>query len=90
MSCSVAAEISLPLQVIDQPAGRFVARPFALETAPLWRAELCRAENRLRLELHHLIVDGFSLQILLGDLAALYTGQPVAGSGVRYRDGWTP
>ena len=41
---------------------------------------------RLRLELHHLIVDGFSLQILLTDLAALYAGQPVAEPAVRYRD----
>ena len=63
-------------------------RPFALDVAPLWRAELRRTEKhvRLRLELHHLIIDGFSLQVLLGDLAALYAGQPVPEPAVRYRD----
>ncbi|MBV9821740.1 MAG: amino acid adenylation domain-containing protein, partial [Actinobacteria bacterium] len=75
--------ISLPWRVIDEPAG---SRPFALDRAPLWRAELHRPDNRLRLEFHHLIVDGFSLRILLDDLAALYADQPVAEVGVRYRD----
>ncbi|HEX8092837.1 amino acid adenylation domain-containing protein [Jatrophihabitans sp.] len=72
-----------------QPRGpEQVARPFALDTAPLWRAELRRTEEHLllRLELHHLITDGFSLQILLTDLAALYAGQPVPEPVVRYRD----
>lgn len=81
--------IDLPLQVIeaDQPTTP-VVRPFVLDRAPLWRAELRRTEQHLELrwELHHLITDGFSLQILLTDLAALYAGQPVAEPAVRYRD----
>jgi lichenysin synthetase B len=99
----IEPEITLPLRVIEAgvigaanaPAGPaclegeppFVA-PFDLATAPLWRAELRRTEQhlRLRLDLHHLIVDGFSLQILLTDLAALYAGQSVAEPAVRYRD----
>ncbi|HEV2886982.1 MAG TPA: amino acid adenylation domain-containing protein, partial [Jatrophihabitans sp.] len=62
--------------------------PFALDRAPLWRAELRRTGEhlRLRLELHHLITDGFSLQVLLTDLAALYAGQAVSEPAVRYRD----
>ena len=76
--------LDVPVPVLDEPA----SRPFALDAAPLWRAELHRSESRLRLrlELHHLIVDGFSLQILLADLAALYAGRPVAEPAVRYRD----
>ncbi|HST46740.1 amino acid adenylation domain-containing protein [Jatrophihabitans sp.] len=84
----IEPEIALPVPVIDEPADSPGVRPFALEVAPLWRAELRRSPDRLRLrlELHHLIVDGFSLQILLSDLAALYAGRPVAEVGVRYRD----
>ncbi len=85
--------IELPVPVLDvlvleEPAAGPASRPFALDTAPLWRAELHRSGSRLRLrlELHHLIVDGFSLQILLTDLAARYAGQPVAEPAVRYRD----
>ena len=83
----IEPEICLPLRVLDKPAGSFVA-PFDLERAPLWRAELRRTEEsvRLRLDLHHLITDGFSLQIMLTDLAALYADRPVAEPVVRYRD----
>jgi len=80
--------ITLPVPVIDEPGSGPDVRPFELDRAPLWRAELRRSAGRLRLrlELHHLIVDGFSLQVLLTDLAALYADQPVARQGVRYRD----
>lgn len=84
----IEPEITLPLQDnLAGPSNPFVA-PFDLDTAPLWRAELCRTDEhlRLRLDLHHLITDGFSLRILLTDLAALYAGQPVAEPAVRYRD----
>ena len=88
----IASEITVPLPIIagpTKPSVRpFALYPFTLDQAPLWRAELRRAEEhlRLRLELHHLIVDGFSLQVLLSDLAALYAGQPVPEPAVRYRD----
>ncbi|MEO7260044.1 MAG: amino acid adenylation domain-containing protein [Jatrophihabitantaceae bacterium] len=80
----IEPEIALPLAIIEPP----IVAPFDLGTAPLWRAELRRTEEhlRLRLDLHHLITDGFSLRILLTDLAALYAGQPVAEPAVRYRD----
>lgn len=78
--------IDLPPLVVE--SGPFEVRPFVLDRAPLWRAELRRTEQHLRLrwEFHHLITDGFSLRILLTDLAALYAGQPVAEVPVRYRD----
>jgi len=78
--------IALPLRVVE--SGPSEVRPFVLDRAPLWRAELRRTEQHLQLrwEFHHLITDGFSLRILLTDLAALYAGQPVAEVPVRYRD----
>jgi amino acid adenylation domain-containing protein len=86
----IEPRISLPVRVIDEPATPFraSAAPFALDAAPLWRAELRRAPERLRLrlELHHLIIDGFSLHILLTDLATLYEGRQAPEPPVRYRD----
>jgi lichenysin synthetase B len=86
----IEPRISLPVRVIDEPATPFQAsvEPFALDTAPLWRAELRRAKERLRLrlDLHHLIVDGYSLHILLTDLATLYEGRQAPEPPVRYRD----
>ncbi len=83
----IEATIALPLRVVDagQPA---TVRAFAIDRAPLWRAELRHTGQylELRWELHHLIADGFSLRILLTDLAALYAREPVAEPAVRYRD----
>jgi len=56
-------------------------RPFDLETGPLWRATLLRlgAENHLvLLTLHHIVSDGWSMDVLLREVAALYEGDGVA------------
>src|SRR6185369_13302536 len=48
---------------------------FDLETGPLLRALLVRtgaAEHVLRMTFHHAIIDGWSLGVLLRDLAAFY------------------
>jgi len=50
-------------------------RPFDLEAGPLVRARLLRLgaeEHVLLLTLHHIIVDGWSLGILLRELSAVY------------------
>jgi amino acid adenylation domain-containing protein len=58
-------------------------RPFDLEQGPLLRAELlclAEAEHVLLLSVHHLVADGWSIGVLVRELAALYvaycTGQP--------------
>ncbi|HKI01897.1 MAG TPA: condensation domain-containing protein, partial [Thermoanaerobaculia bacterium] len=69
-------------------------RPFDLTAGPLLRAVLLRAGDRsiLVLVLHHIVCDGWSRGILLGELAELYTeraGGPPAGLRelpVQYRD----
>lgn len=51
------------------------ARPFDLGTAPLCRAVLVRVEPTLHffgLTLHHVVTDGWSLGIILGELMASY------------------
>ncbi|MFE3460082.1 amino acid adenylation domain-containing protein [Nocardiopsis aegyptia] len=50
-------------------------RPFDVATAPLLRLCLLRGPvTRLVLTCHHLILDGWSLALLLRELLALYTG----------------
>ncbi|MFL5357704.1 amino acid adenylation domain-containing protein, partial [Archangium sp.] len=59
--------------------------PISLEEAPLMRATLLRVapqEHVLLLSLHHVIADGWSLEVLFRELAQLYAGarrgEPVA------------
>ncbi|OWA19077.1 hypothetical protein B9W68_00710 [Streptomyces sp. CS227] len=65
--------------------------PFRLDGGPLVRAEilLTREATVLLLTLHHSVVDGWSLEILFADLAALYdaeaAGRRAALPAPRYR-----
>ncbi|MQY10736.1 Linear gramicidin synthase subunit D [Streptomyces sp. RB5] len=56
-------------------AGERGAEPYRLETAPLVRAELYRVaqdEHVLLLGAHHLVSDGWSIQLLLAELGRFY------------------
>ena len=56
-------------------AHREAARPFDLAAGPLFRAALLGVERRrhaLLLNLHHVIADGWSLEVLYRELAVLY------------------
>jgi amino acid adenylation domain-containing protein len=64
-------------------AGEESRRPFDLARGPLYRARLLRLggeEHALLLAIHHIVCDGWSLGLLLRELAALYgafaAGQP--------------
>ncbi|MFD6624414.1 non-ribosomal peptide synthetase [Streptomyces diastaticus] len=69
--------------VLDEDAGKewmeaFARTPFSLTHAPLIRwALITTAPDRhlLQLVAHHLVVDGWSLEILLGDLSLCYTSR---------------
>lgn len=55
-----------------------VRRPLDLRQGPLWRMALIRRDaedHRLLLVLHHIIADGWSVQVLLEDFAALYRAE---------------
>ena len=83
----------------DDEAGRLVREhariPFTLETGPLFRADLARLGERdhlLLLTLHHVIADGWSLDVLWRELAALYGAfsrgepSPIPEPRVQYGD----
>ncbi|ARU62078.1 hypothetical protein CBW65_14470 [Tumebacillus avium] len=72
-----------------QLAADAAARPFDLEKGPLLRCELVRlaeASWLLLLNLHHIVSDGWSMGVLLGELSALYDGRPLAKLPVQVID----
>jgi amino acid adenylation domain-containing protein len=84
-----ALELPLPLVdlggisvgLVDRLAAEEAARPFDLAAGPLVRAALLRLgaeEHVLLLTLHHIVSDGWSMGVLLHEIAALY-GATVAG-----------
>jgi amino acid adenylation domain-containing protein len=53
-----------------------IARPFSLTRGPLLRVELLRVEDEqhaLLLSMHHIVSDGWSLEVMIRELVALYT-----------------
>jgi len=79
--------VDIPLHIVDLGASgeaeleaqlRALQRSFDLENGPLCEAALVRGfadgSVRLRMSLHHLIVDSVSWEILCRDLEALYYG----------------
>ncbi len=81
------------LAVIDEDAVLNVAecqteeafvRPFDLSNAPLIHAAFCG--NDLLIDMHHLIMDGTSMSIVLRDLAMLYAGMTPERPPVTYAD----
>ncbi|MDH6431517.1 hypothetical protein M2110_006204, partial [Paenibacillus sp. PastF-4] len=68
---------------------RNFVRPFALDQAPLLRAELLRlAEDRhwLLWDMHHIVSDGVSMNILLSDFMTAYAGEELPPLRIQYKD----
>jgi iturin family lipopeptide synthetase B len=64
-------------------------RPFDLTRAPLLRVGLIKIEKEkylLIMDMHHLVTDGTSVNILARDFWALYRGRRLSPSAIRYRD----
>ena len=60
---------------MEQRAQQETQRPFDLERGPLMRAKLLRVssdEHVLLLTMHHIVSEGWSLSVLVRELAALY------------------
>lgn len=82
----VIEELSVPTgeaqerRLVDRVVAE-AARPFDLATGPLFRARLFRLgadEHVLLLVMHHIVSDGWSMQVLLRELGLLY-GAGTAG-----------
>ncbi|MCP5051686.1 MAG: amino acid adenylation domain-containing protein, partial [bacterium] len=64
-------------------------RPFDLEQAPLLRTGLIETGKHrfiLMVDMHHIVCDAVSMEILVNDFKALYSGASLAPLNIRYRD----
>ncbi|HEX7985986.1 MAG TPA: amino acid adenylation domain-containing protein, partial [Duganella sp.] len=74
---------------LDTLAGADLARGFDLACPPLMRLTLVRTgadTHHLIWSVHHLLLDGWSTSMLLGEVLREYDGAPVAAPNGRYRD----
>ena len=76
-------------------ASQEAQRPFDLTSAPLFRAQLIHlneSEHVLLLTMHHIVSDGWSMGVLIGELAALYEAfasarpSPLPELAIQYAD----
>jgi hypothetical protein len=66
-------------------------RPFELSRAPLGRVGLIEespARYILMIDMHHIITDGISMEILIRDFAGLYRGEDLLPLRLQYKDYW--
>ncbi|MFE0592803.1 amino acid adenylation domain-containing protein [Micromonospora echinospora] len=93
----VAAHVQVPLTVVDAPdeataqvlVDRAATEPFDLAAGPLLRALLIRLaddDHVLFLGKHHIVGDGWSVDVLLRDLITLYRGGDLPTLPVQYGD----
>lgn len=79
-------------KIKDGGIGRVIkefVRPFDLEKAPLMRVGLAHTEERrhvLMVDMHHIISDGMSMNILIEEFAHLYEGKTLPELRIQYKD----
>ncbi|WP_432407296.1 amino acid adenylation domain-containing protein [Wukongibacter sp. M2B1] len=63
-------------------------RPFDLAKAPLIRIKVVKLQDsvKLFLDMHHIISDGFSLNILVDEVSRLYNGEVLKPLSLQYKD----
>ncbi|WP_275667432.1 non-ribosomal peptide synthetase [Bacillus swezeyi] len=64
-------------------------RPFHLEKAPLLRAEIVKVnenEHLMMFDMHHIISDGVSMDILMKELTVFYEGKSLPPLNIQYKD----
>ncbi|HVR95754.1 MAG TPA: amino acid adenylation domain-containing protein, partial [Thermoanaerobaculia bacterium] len=70
-------------------AAQEARRPFDLQRGPLLRLTLIRLDERehvLLLTMHHIVSDGWSMGVLLREIAALYAHRSLPDLAVQYAD----
>ncbi|MER7991212.1 amino acid adenylation domain-containing protein, partial [Streptomyces noursei] len=88
------AQVALPVREATAEEAAAVLRteletPFDLRTGPLLRPTLLRTapdEHLLVLSMHHIVTDGWSVNVLARELSALYAGEFLPELPVQYAD----
>ncbi|HBB9211955.1 TPA: AMP-binding protein, partial [Escherichia coli] len=72
---------------IEDIINKFV-RPFDLDKAPLFRAELVENNKKdyLLIDMHHIISDGISMGILINEFTEIYSGKALEPLKLQYKD----
>jgi surfactin family lipopeptide synthetase A len=81
-------QVFLAADDLDQYVRSFV-RAFDLTRAPLLRVELAAVDDGrqvLLLDIHHIVADAMSLQVIARELSALLAGEQLAAPALQYRD----
>ena len=78
-------DVSCEMEMAEDDLPAF-HRPFDLEQAPLIRAGYVRKNSVLMIDLHHIICDGASLNMLLKDLKDLYNGKSLPSEKISFID----
>ena len=68
---------------------RMFLRPFDLSRAPLVRIGVIKSQAAkyiLMLDMHHIISDGISQEILLNDFMGIYNGRELPKLRIQYKD----
>ncbi|WP_180984584.1 non-ribosomal peptide synthase/polyketide synthase [Paenibacillus sp. F4] len=85
----------LMLENLAEEHARSFVRPFDLRMAPLLRVKLVKLgldeegqepQHLLMLDMHHIVSDGVSIEILAGDFARLYSGEVLSPLRIQYTD----
>lgn len=66
-----------------------VLRTFDLERGPLLRVRLLQVEDQMHyliVTLHHIVSDGWSMEVIMQEILALYDGNPLAPMQFQYKD----
>ncbi|SEF09447.1 non-ribosomal peptide synthase/polyketide synthase [Pseudomonas palleroniana] len=75
---------------VEQAVTQEIQRPFDLRNGPLMRVKLlvvAPEHHVLVITLHHIISDGWSMQVMIDELVALYQGQaPLPALPLQYAD----
>ncbi|MGX9932376.1 amino acid adenylation domain-containing protein [Virgibacillus salarius] len=82
----------LPVRTVDETditsLSQKLIRPFVLEEAPLFRAEILKAHRTyyLLIDMHHIISDGVSVEIFMNEFKKLYNGESMEPLRIQYKD----
>ncbi|WP_163997845.1 non-ribosomal peptide synthetase, partial [Pyxidicoccus caerfyrddinensis] len=92
----IASHAEVPLEVVELDSEELerqlqedALRPFDLATGPLLRVRLLKlgpTEHVLALNMHHIVSDGWSMGVLVREVAALYSGASLPPLPVQYAD----
>ncbi|MDT8717660.1 amino acid adenylation domain-containing protein [Clostridium sp. 19966] len=75
-------------EFIKQEMKNFV-KPFDLSKAPLLRAKLIKLDEEkhlLMFDIHHIITDGSSMDIIMEDFSRIYNGDALEALRIQYKD----